>query len=92
LLSMLQGMNDEVSTLMFFGHNPLVSDLTRFFMQSSSLYEMPTCGMACFESYASSWELVDPRNSMLRWLLIPRLRRKPASADTEEDTEDEATE
>lgn len=76
IADILTDLPDDISTCMIFGHNPIVSEVVRLFMQSQHFYDLPTCAMACFESRAARWEQVSQHNSTLRWLLVPRLARK----------------
>ncbi|MEL6192212.1 MAG: histidine phosphatase family protein [Bacteroidota bacterium] len=76
MLSFVQEIPDEVNTLMIFGHNPTMENAVRHLLQMGSAFSMPTSAMACVESYVNSWAQFDPRNTYLRWLLIPRLTRK----------------
>ncbi|MEO0898894.1 MAG: histidine phosphatase family protein [Bacteroidota bacterium] len=76
LIQMIQGVEDEVSSLMVFGHNPTMENAVRYLLQMDTPFDMPTCGMACFESLSNQWKSFGPRQVYLRWLLIPRLKRK----------------
>ena len=75
LLSLAQELPDSTDSVMFFGHNPTMEQAVRFLLQSEQPIPMPTCAMACFE-ISSSWEDMSPFTSQLRWLIIPRLKRK----------------
>ncbi|MFK7922147.1 MAG: histidine phosphatase family protein [Bacteroidia bacterium] len=74
LMSLVQELDPAWDTVMFFGHNPTMEQTVRFLLQADKHYEMPTGGMACFESYAGWEQFVN--TCQLRWLLVPRLRRK----------------
>ncbi|MEO0472233.1 MAG: histidine phosphatase family protein [Bacteroidota bacterium] len=75
LLSLIQDLPEQHETVMIFGHNPTMENVVRYLLQADAHYEMPTCGMACFESYGRSWK--DFVNQCrMRWLLVPRLKRK----------------
>lgn len=76
IVDILNELPESVETCMVFGHNPVVSEVVRFFMQSQHFYDLPTCAMVCFESRAARWEHVTQHNTTLRWLLVPRLVRK----------------
>ena len=75
LLSTIQDLPDKHETVMVFGHNPTMENVVRYLLQSDAHYEMPTCGMACFESYGRSWSTFT-QHCRMRWLLVPRLKRK----------------
>ncbi|MEL7341424.1 MAG: hypothetical protein AAGM67_13165, partial [Bacteroidota bacterium] len=74
LLSLVQELKEEWESVMFFGHNPTMENTVRYLLQAQAPYAMPTGGMACFESYGSWATFVN--NCQLRWLLVPRLKRK----------------
>lgn len=76
LISLVQALPDQAGLVMFFGHNPTMSQAVRYLLQADAPVEMPTCAMACFESYGDTWQHITPQNSQLRWLMVPRLRRK----------------
>ena len=76
LIALIQDLPDEVNTAMIFGHNPTMEQAVRFLLQADAPFEMPTSGMACFETYLDNWKSITPQNTHLRWYLIPRLRRK----------------
>lgn len=76
MLSMIQDFPAELNKVMIFGHNPTMENIVRFMLQMDAPFEMPTSGMACIESMANSWEYFAPRSVYMRWLLIPRLKRK----------------
>lgn len=76
LISVVKKLPDELDSVMIFGHNPTMENAVMHLLQSRVHFEMPTSGMACFEIYGQSWKSVEERYTHLRWLLIPRLKRK----------------
>lgn len=74
--ALLQSLSADVHKVMLFGHNPVITELTQFWLQAQHLYDLPTCAMVCFESRAVEWSQISPYNTSLRWLLVPRLSRK----------------
>ncbi len=76
LISYIRDLVPSLNTVMIFGHNPTMENAVRHLLQMGAAFSMPTCGMVCLESYVNEWEKVDPRNMYLRWVLIPRLKRK----------------
>ncbi|MFK7969108.1 MAG: histidine phosphatase family protein [Bacteroidia bacterium] len=75
LLNIITNIDDQHDTVMIFGHNPTMENVVQYLTKMGSPYEMPTSGMACFESYATSWSQFVESNTRLRWLLVPRLMR-----------------
>ena len=76
LISLIQDLPANCETAMFFGHNPTMENAVAYLLQTNRYYEMPTAGMVCFETYVSNWSGFDPSNASLRWVLVPRLKRK----------------
>ena len=52
MLSVIQGVEDDVNTLMIFGHNPGLTDLTNY-ISDSDIYNIPTCGI---DFDVTSWQ------------------------------------
>ena len=63
-------------TVMIFGHNPTMEQAVARLAEMESMYDMPTAGMACFETNAHSWDQIIEATMRLRWLLVPRLARR----------------
>jgi phosphohistidine phosphatase len=75
LFELIRHLPPSLETVMIFGHNPTMENAVRYLLQCQSAFTMPTCGMACFETYADDWSGLNFKNSTMRWYLIPRLRR-----------------
>ncbi|MEZ4685201.1 MAG: histidine phosphatase family protein [Bacteroidia bacterium] len=75
LLNFIADLDDSHETVMIFGHNPTMEHLVAYLADMKGNYEMPTCGMACFESYTGSWKKFASSSPRLRWLMVPRLAR-----------------
>ncbi|MEO1448533.1 MAG: histidine phosphatase family protein [Bacteroidota bacterium] len=76
LFTLIKSLPPALNTVMIFGHNPTMEDAITFLLQSGIPFQMPTCGLACLEGLSYSWAQFEGRNIHLRWLLIPRLKRK----------------
>ncbi len=76
LLELIKSLPNDIHTAMIFGHNPTMEQMVQFLLQASRPVSMPTCAMAAFEFYGDEWQVVSPNSVYLRWLLIPRLKRK----------------
>ncbi len=75
LLELIRLLPPMLESIMVFGHNPTLENTVRHLMQCQAAFTMPTCGMACFETYADDWSGLSFRNTTLRWYLVPRLKR-----------------
>ena len=60
----MQGVSAEVKTLMIFGHNPILTDLTNY-LSGSDIYNIPTCGIAEMEFDVSSWGKIGKKSANL---------------------------
>ena len=76
LISLVQELPQEINSVMLFGHNPTMEQTVQFFLRAERSIGMPTCAMACIEFSISSWNSLSPASAQLRWLIIPRLKRK----------------
>jgi phosphohistidine phosphatase len=65
-----------VNSVMLFGHNPILSDMVRTMLNMYNPYEMPTCAMVCVENFLHTWDFSVPQAARLRWVIVPRLKRK----------------
>jgi phosphohistidine phosphatase len=75
LLEFIAALDESHNTVMIFGHNPTMENMVSYLTGMRTSYEMPTAGMACFESYSDTWEQFAEHTPHLRWLLVPRLAR-----------------
>ncbi len=76
LIHVIHKLNDQVESVMIFGHNPTMEHALTYLLEASSAFEMPTSAMACIEMRSWHWKDLSSRNIHLRWLLVPRLKRK----------------
>lgn len=75
LIDLIRQLPDHADKVMIFGHNPTFEDTVRDLLQIGAPFAMPTCAMACIESFSFSWQQLEVRNMSLRWYLVPRLNR-----------------
>lgn len=76
MIEYIQQLPTEVETVMLFGHNPTLSQVAAFLLDMENPFELPTCGMICLENSFNDWKLARKWGARLRWMLIPRLKRK----------------
>lgn len=76
LIRMIRALSPTLETVMIFGHNPTMEDAVRMLLGAEADFELPTSAMACFESRINDWAYFATSNLHLRWLLVPRLKRK----------------
>jgi phosphohistidine phosphatase len=73
ILSLLQALSDKGSSVMVFGHNPILEQLTAFMLQMRGNVVIPTSGMVCLEANIHEWARLQPGECNLKWFLIPKL-------------------
>ena len=78
LLALVHHLPADKQVVMMFGHNPTMEDTLTMLFRSGIPFQMPTCAMACIEGLSNDWAYFSGRNVHLRWLLVPRLKRKDA--------------
>lgn len=76
LIKMIKGLEDDLDSVMIFGHNPTMENAITHLLDMSASFEMPTSGMACIEIRGWHWKNLSTKNVHLRWLLVPRLKRQ----------------
>ncbi len=76
LVQLIGNLPNGSDTIMIFGHNPTMEQAVRYLQKSQQMFEMPTSGMACFENFADKWADFIGSSCRMRWLQVPRLKRK----------------
>lgn len=77
MIGALHCISNDVKTLMIFGHNPGLTELTNF-LSGEDIYNIPTCGIAEIEFDISSWDEIEKNTGKLVSFDYP----KKLSADT----------
>ncbi len=76
LMRLVRRVSPLQDTVMIFGHNPTMEEAVQYLLSSGAPFFMPTGAMACLEMMRPDWQALGPGSVSLRWLLIPRLKRK----------------
>ena len=76
LINTVKKIANDKNIVMIFGHNPTMESTVEWLLQSDTSFEMPTCGMACFETFDANWSRFSQYKARMRWYLIPRFMRK----------------
>lgn len=71
LLHVLENTDDEINCFAIFGHNPGFTYLVNHFYQEG-IENLPTCGIAHFQTEASSWLDLNTENTKLVSLMFPK--------------------
>lgn len=64
VINVIRNVSDEIGTLMIFGHNPGFTDLVNQ-LSGSSIYNIPTCGIAEIGFDIQSWNDIDKNKGRL---------------------------
>ena len=71
ILDVLRGLEDSLRTVMLFGHNPTFTILANRF-GNSQIDNVPTCGIAKYESTIPEWRDLDFSNGNLTAFYYPK--------------------
>ncbi|MDX1418976.1 MAG: histidine phosphatase family protein [Rubricoccaceae bacterium] len=74
VLRLLEGIDDDVETILLAGHEPTMSSVVEGF--TGGQVRMPTAALACIDFEIDEWEDVDWEDGTLRWLVIPKALKK----------------
>ena len=73
LLEKIRLLDNDLHSVMFIGHNPIMEDTVQSLLQMRSGVVLPTCGLVCMDIHVSDWKEVSAEKTQLRWFLIPRM-------------------
>ena len=71
LLRLISNVEDNIETLMIFGHNPSFTSLINQ-LQEESLYNLPTCGVFAISLPISSWTEIGKAKGNKLFTLFPK--------------------
>lgn len=71
LLKLISNVEDNIETLMIFGHNPSFTSLINQ-LQDEALYNLPTCGVFAIELPINSWVEVTKAKGNKLFSLFPK--------------------
>lgn len=71
VLYIIKNTDASIKTFAIFGHNPTFTFLVNHFADFN-IENLPTCGIAHFETSAGSWNDVDSDNTKLLNLILPK--------------------
>lgn len=72
MLSVINGLNDDYSSAILFGHNPTFTYLYNLFSQDP-IDNLPTSGLFGLKSTAKSWGDIDTTNTEVEFLIYPKM-------------------
>lgn len=71
IVSVIRSVEDDVNTLMIFGHNPDLTSLVNR-LSGSDIYNIPTCGVAEIDFDISSWKNIEEFSGSLSSFDYPK--------------------
>ena len=71
LLDLIYGTANDVNSLMIFGHNPLITQLSNLFLHPG-IEDMPTSAVVCITFNASRWEDIPTSKSEMKFFITPK--------------------
>lgn len=71
ILNIIQSVDDNIKTLMLFGHNPGFTSLSNY-LSDRQVDNIPTCGISCIEFDVDSWKNVNINQGKLTAFEFPK--------------------
>lgn len=72
LLTVIKEQDDSLSSVMLFGHNPSISDLSNYLAGDLHFDNVPTCGIVSFKVDADSWRELKPGKTKVNYDHYPK--------------------
>lgn len=70
-IPLIRNQNDDVRTLTFFGHNPLITNLSALFAADEPEV-LPKTGIFCVSFNAERWSDIEPESGTTEYFLVPK--------------------
>ena len=71
ILYIMESTDIKINSFAIFGHNPGFTHLVNHFSKMN-IENLPTCGIAHFETDIKNWEDLHPSNTILKELMFPK--------------------
>jgi len=71
IMNFIREISDAVSTMLVFGHNPIISNIANMFFKNQVEY-IPTTGIAKFIFKTNSWSKISKQNLIEEWYDTPK--------------------
>jgi phosphohistidine phosphatase len=74
----IQEAPKNTETIMLVGHNPLIEATATLLSGGKDRmgFRIPTAGLVCLESYALSWDDINPGTCQIKWMMIPKVLKE----------------
>ncbi len=70
-INLIQSVNDGVSSLIIFGHNPTLTQLNNYFC-NNHIGNIPTCGISAIEFNVDSWRKIEHESGSHLFFEFPK--------------------
>lgn len=64
VIGVVQKLDDQINSLMIFGHNPGLTDLANY-LSGADIYNIPTCGVVEIDFDFNSWKMLGSKEGKL---------------------------
>jgi phosphohistidine phosphatase len=71
LLSIIQHLDDSLSSAALFCHNPAITDMANY-LSGKSIDNVPTCGTVSIDFQVSSWQHIESGKGEFNFFLYPK--------------------
>jgi phosphohistidine phosphatase len=75
ILSFAQDLPDNLSHVMFVGHNPVSTDICNALLKSGSIDDIPTCGLISLHFPNSTWRTLALNSGELQYYQFPNITK-----------------
>ena len=72
ILSLISEVNDDVHSLMIFGHNPAFTQLANYFL-TEEIEILPTSGVVSIEFEMEKWTDIEKAKHKIKFILFPKM-------------------
>ena len=72
ILDLIYATDDEVNSLMIFGHNPTITQLANLFL-SPGIDLLPTTGTICISFNTKKWEFIPSVEPINEFIVFPKM-------------------
>ncbi|MBI3135294.1 MAG: histidine phosphatase family protein [Bacteroidetes bacterium] len=72
LLRAINNLDNTISSAMFVGHNPAITQTANFLQQDTTFEEVPTCGVVAIRFETADWKTIGSKNATLIFFERPK--------------------
>jgi len=72
LIAMIRNQDDSINSLMLFGHNPSITNISNYLAEDLFFDNVPTCGMVALTFPISRWRDLSEKKGLLDFYQFPK--------------------